>query len=105
LEREEEARPWPKRSLHQSGGLRSCAVELEHIRRSRDAIFKAPPRVWIEERVATMQNVLEKKTQKSALLLRKFLGKVQLKPTKGDIGRPYYVAKSNLRDLVLLEEP
>lgn len=41
---------------------------------------------------------------RSALLLRKFLGKIQLKPTKGDIGRPYYVAKSTLKDLVLLEE-
>jgi hypothetical protein len=79
--------------------------ELTHIRRCREAVFKAPPRVWIEERISTLQKVLEKRTQKSALLLRRLLGKIQLKPTKGDIGRPYYVAKSNMQDVPLVEVP
>ncbi len=70
---------------------------------AQQLIFKAPPKLWIEERVSTIQKVLEKRTQKSALLLREFLGRIQLKPTRGAIGCPCYVAKSNLHDLLLLK--
>ena len=51
-----------------------------------------------------VQEVLERRTQKSALLLRQLLGKILLQPTRGEIGRPYLVAKSYLSVLPLLEE-
>jgi hypothetical protein len=79
--------------------------ELEALRRSRETVFQAPPLPWIEERVAKFQDVLERGTEHSALLLRKLLGTVSLKPTQGDIGKPYYSATSNLQALALLEPP
>jgi hypothetical protein len=43
-------------SEQRNGELRA---ELAHLRQQREVIFKAPPRLWIEERVATLQKVLE----------------------------------------------
>jgi DNA invertase Pin-like site-specific DNA recombinase len=78
-------------------------LEVEALRKSRDAVFKAPPLAWIEERIETFQAVLENRTTQSARLLRKLLGTVQLQPTQGDIGKPYYQATSTLQPLALLE--
>jgi hypothetical protein len=58
--------------------------ELAALRRSQDAVFQASALAWIEERVATIQQVLERHTERSALLLRKLLGMVTLEPTHGD---------------------
>jgi len=79
-------------------------LDLSKLGQHREMTVKAPPKVWLEERVGRIQGILEKRTQKSALLLRKLLGKIHLHPEKGEIGRPYYVAKSNLLVLALLEE-
>jgi hypothetical protein len=60
---------------------------------------------WIEERLSGMQEVLERRTERSGLLLRALLGKIQLDPTKGEIGRPYFVARTSLDTLALLAPP
>src|SRR3990172_931076 len=83
--------------------VQELAVELSMLRQSRDRVFKTPPLPWIKERVATLQGVLERRTEKSALLLRKLLGKIKLEPVKPDVGRPYVLARSNLQTLTLLE--
>ncbi|TFH42732.1 MAG: hypothetical protein E4H01_13070 [Lysobacterales bacterium] len=51
-----------------------------------------------------MQTILERRVQKSAMLLRKILGPITLTPTKPEVGRPYYRAHSNLDVLAVLEE-
>ena len=83
----------------------SVAPEPDELRRSRLKVFQAPPIEWIEERLAGMQEVLERRTDRSALLLRSLLGKVRLDPAQGEIGRPYYVARTSLDALALLEPP
>ncbi len=83
--------------------VQELAAELSMLRQSRDRVFKAPPLPWIEERVATLQEVLERRTEKSALLLRKLLGKVKLEPVTPEVGRPYLLARSKLQTLTLLE--
>jgi hypothetical protein len=83
--------------------VQELAAELGMLRQSQDRVFKAPPLPWIEERVATLQEVLERRTEKSALLLRKLLGKIKLEPVKPDVGRPYVLARSKLQTLTLLE--
>ena len=65
--------------------------------------FSAPPREWLVERIATIQTVLERRTERSALLLRKLLGPIRMEPVKPDIGRPYYRARSNLDVLAIVE--
>jgi len=77
---------------------------LAQLRYSQVSAFKAPPKEWIEEKMTTMQKTLEQRTQRSALLLRNLLGKISLEPTRGDIGRPYFQATSQLQVLALLEQ-
>jgi len=84
--------------------VETLRLDLSKLRHHKEMTVKAPPKAWLEERVGRIQSILEKRTQKSALLLRKLLGKIHLHPAKGEIGRPYYVAKSNLLVLALLEE-
>ena len=49
--------------------------------------------------------VLERCTDRSALLLRSLLGQIHLEPAKGEIGRPYYVARISFNALSLLAPP
>jgi len=62
--------------------------ELNGLRRSREKVFQAPPVEWIEERLAQMKQVLERRTEHSALLLRSILGKIQLEPARWTSGGP-----------------
>ena len=73
------------------------------LRRGRDVALKSPPVPWIEERLATLQAVLERRTERSALLLRKILGKIRIEPVTPEVGRPYLRAVSSLEVLALLE--
>jgi hypothetical protein len=52
----------------------------------------------IEERLARVQEILERRTQRSALLLRKVLTPLRLQP---DVGRPYYRATSEVEVLAV----
>ena len=80
-------------------------AELEGLRRSRDKVFQTPPLEWIEERIANLTEVLELRTEQSALLLRKLLGPIRLEPIQGQIGRPYYLARTSISTLAILEPP
>jgi hypothetical protein len=68
-------------------------------RRARTQLV-CPPR--IEERLAGVQEVLERRTERPALLLRALVWRIELEPTKGEIGGPYYVARTSLDSLALL---
>jgi hypothetical protein len=76
---------------------------LEAVNRAQRPEVRLPPLAWVAERVATLQEVLERRTERSALLLRKVLGRIRLEPVKPDIGRPYIGAVSTLQPLALLE--
>ena len=60
---------------------------------------------WIEERLSRVQEVLERRTEQSALLLRDVLGTIRLEPRKGDVGRSYYLAETSIDCIALLETP
>jgi len=78
-------------------------TELELVRRSQEAVSSIPPLVWIQERVMVLQEVLERRTERSALLLRALLGKVRLEPVANEGRRSYYRAVSSLQVLALLD--
>jgi len=82
--------------------VEALRADLDGLRRGSEKVFQAPPVEWVEERLAGMQEVLERRTERSAPLLRALLGKIELEPTKGEIGRPYYVARTSLDTLALL---
>ena len=83
--------------------LEDLKSELEGLRRSQRDVFSIPPREWLAERIVTLQAVLERRTERSALLLRKLLGPIRLEPVTPDVGRPYYRALSNLDALAIVE--
>jgi site-specific DNA recombinase len=78
--------------------------EIRDLKRTRYSIFEAPSTEWIEERVRDLQDLLERRTQRSAIILRRLLGKIRLEPTESDRGKPYYRAVSSLNVVPLLEE-
>jgi site-specific DNA recombinase len=83
--------------------VEQLTTELSTLKASKDRIFKAPPPEWIEDRIGTIQEILERRVGKSALILRKLLGKIRLEPVKPDIGKPYLRAVSKLQALALFE--
>ena len=78
-------------------------LELELLRRSQEAVPSLPPLVWVQERVEVLQEVLERRTERSALLLRALLGRIRLEPMAREGLRSYYRAVTNLQVLALLD--
>ena len=68
-------------------------------------VFKAPPVEWVTERLGKVQEVLERETTRSALLLRRVLGPIRLAPITPEVGRPYYQAETALQVLELIQDP
>src|SRR5213594_1362005 len=57
-------------------------------------MFEPPPMEWIAERLGRLQDLLERQTERSALLLRRVLGPVRLVPTRPDVG-PALLSRRN----------
>jgi site-specific DNA recombinase len=85
---------------HRVDGLHD---ELDALRSNRQKVFRSPPLEWIIERMAVLQDVLERDTRRSALLLRQSLGLIRLEPVRADVGRPYYRAVTAIDTLALIE--
>ncbi len=79
--------------------------ELDGLHRSREKVFQVPPIEWIQERLTRLKEILERSADRSGLALRNLLGQLRLEPTRGDIGRPYYTARTSLNTLALLDTP
>ncbi len=79
--------------------------ELAGLRRSGERVFQAPPVEWVEERLDQVREVLTRRTGQSATVLRELLGEIRLEPTQGDIGAPYYLARTSLDTLAILDAP
>jgi hypothetical protein len=77
--------------------------EIEQIERHRSITFESAPRPWVDERLVRIHELLERRTERSALLLRRFLAPMRLSPVKVDIGRPYYRVPSTIDPLALFE--
>jgi site-specific DNA recombinase len=85
--------------------VESLQEAVEGLQDSRERVFKTPPLDWVEERLIGLQEILEGKTEKSALLLRDVLGPITLKPIKGEAEKPFYRAETALEGLALIESP
>ena len=77
-------------------------TEIESLEKTQGEAFEPPPKEWLVHRIGNIQEVLERKTEKSALLLRDLTGKIVLTPAVPDVGRPYYRAKSKLKSFAVL---
>ena len=84
--------------------MEQLGADLEFLNKCHTRLFKAPPKEWIEERVSRIKEVLELKTEKSALLLRKLFGKIVAEPVETEDGFKYLKAKTKFQCLALLEK-
>ena len=78
-------------------------ADVEALRGERGAVFRVPSEEWIAARVRELQQLLERRTPASALVLRRLLGKIDLEPVCPDPGRPYYVAHTAIDTLELID--
>ena len=78
-------------------------LELAALQGRDGPVFPVPSEAWVLERVTALQQVLERRTPKSALVLRRLLGKVVLDAVRPDSGSPYYVARTQIDTFVLVE--
>lgn len=83
--------------------LDTLREHLEVLRRGRDVAFTVPPESWIRDRVGRIQDLLERRTEKSALLIRRLLGPIKLLPASTRSGRRYVRAETTLGVLPLIE--
>ena len=79
--------------------------DLEGLHLTRKRLFQTPPIEWISVRINNLKILLEQNTTQSALVLREILGPVTFEPTYPDIGKPYYIARSSLNTLVIINQP
>ena len=64
----------------------------------------ARQRAASEERLTRLRPLLEQATERSAQLLCQILGALRLEPAKGDVRRPYYLARTSI-DALALPDP
>lgn len=86
------------------GRVTELKKDLESLERTKDSFFEPPLREWIESRLENVKTILEQKTEKSALLLRDYLGTVKLTPKKPEVGKSYYFAETKVNSFALLDE-
>ena len=91
--------------------------EIESLNYQKENSFKAPPKEWINHRLETLRETLNKNTVSSALALKELLAPIMLEgilTKEADFYRlfegnerdfkPYYVAHTKIRTLALLDE-
>jgi hypothetical protein len=84
--------------------VEQLGADLEFLGKCHTRLFKAPPKEWIEEQISRIKEVLEIKTERSALLLRKLFGKIVAEPVETEDGLRYLRVKTTLKCLALLEK-
>ena len=83
--------------------VRSLEVEVRVLGETSGPRVPFPSRAWIVKRLAVLRDLLQRRTEASGLLLRRLLGRIVLEPVYPEEGAPYYLARTALDVLVLLE--
>ena len=82
--------------------VKTLSADVASMEAAKDHAFTPPPRAWIADRVAKLNDGLAQRTEKSAPALRRLTGAVTLTPEKPQVGRPYYRAACTFESLNLL---
>jgi hypothetical protein len=75
--------------------------EISAMEECQKELYKAPPQEWVTHRLESIQDILEKETEDSALLLRRLLGPIILNPTTPEIGKSYYQISTNFNTVAM----
>ncbi|MCX6117521.1 MAG: recombinase family protein [Proteobacteria bacterium] len=71
--------------------------DVESLESAKEQSFQPPPREWIEHCIGNLKHLLEERTEKSAITLRRLTGPITLTPK-------YYHASCKFKSFALLEE-
>lgn len=80
----------------------TLSVDVASMEAAKDHAFTPPPRAWISERLRKLDDLLGKRTERSALALRRLAGQITLTPETPEVGRPYFRATCKVDTLNLL---
>lgn len=83
--------------------VKRLTADVSSMESAKDHVFTPPPEAWIADRLRTLNDVLEQRTEKSALALRRLTGPVTLTPESPEVGRPYFRASCRFDALNLLQ--
>jgi hypothetical protein len=82
--------------------VKTLSADVASMESAKDQAFTPPPRAWIADRVAKLNELLAKRTEKSSLALRRLTDPVTLTPRQPEVGRPYFQAACKVDSLNLL---
>jgi len=82
--------------------VKKLSADVTSMESAKDHAFTPPPRAWIEDRITKLNDLLAKRTEKSALAFRRLTGAVTLTPKQPQVGRPYFQAACKFDSLNLL---
>jgi site-specific DNA recombinase len=82
--------------------VKTLTTDVQSMEAAKDHAFTPPPRAWIADRIGKLNHLLARRTEKSALALRRLTGSITLSPQKPEVGRPYYRASCRFDTLDLL---
>ncbi len=80
----------------------SLKADVASMESAKDNVFTPPPRAWIENRIQNLNELLARRTEASALALRRLTGPVILSPEKPEVGKPYFRVRCKFETLNLL---
>jgi len=78
--------------------------EVESLESAKGQAFEPPPKAWINHCLGDLKHLLEQRTEKSALALRRLTGPITLTPKKPEVGRQYYHVSCKIKSFAMLEE-
>jgi DNA invertase Pin-like site-specific DNA recombinase len=81
---------------------KSLRADVASMESAKDHAFVPPPRAWIEDRIRNLNDLLNTRTEASALALRRLTGPVTLTPEKPEVGQPYFRVRCKFETLNLL---
>jgi hypothetical protein len=64
--------------------------DIQGLESANSQAFDPPPVEWIEHFLTNLKQLLNERTEKSAIVLRQLTGPITLKPKKPEVGREYY---------------
>jgi len=84
--------------------VKTLSADVVSMESTKDHAFTPPPRPWIADRLTKLHYLLGKRTEQSALALRRLTGPVTLTPKRPEVGRPYFMVDCKFDSLNLLAD-
>ena len=83
---------------------KTLKLDVKSLESAKNHAFEPPPREWLQHRLNDLKDLLEQRTEKSALTIRRLTGPITLTPKKPEVGREYYHAYCKFKSFSLLED-